>query len=146
LAVNFVFYYGITFFKNSGVQDAFVISIVTSAVNVGMTIPGIYGIERFGRRRLLLVGCIGMCLCEYIVAIVGETISVKDLAGQQVLIFFVCIFISFFAATWGPIAWVIIAEMFPLELRAKAVSMSCAANWLSNFAIAYSCMQPLRTY
>jgi len=111
---------------------------VTNAVNVVMTIPGIYGIERFGRRRLLLVGCIGMSLCEYIVAIVGETISVEDLAGQQVLILFVCTFISFFAATWGPITWVMTGEMFPLELRAKAMSISTASNWLSNFVITYS--------
>ena len=81
-----------------------------------------------------------MSLCEYIVAIVGETISVKDLAGQQVLIVFVCIFIAIFAATWGPIGWVLTAEMFPLELRAKAMSISTAANWLSNLVITYSCM------
>lgn len=88
----------------------------------------------------MLVGAIGMSLCEYIVAIVGETISVKDLAGQQVLIVFVCIFIAIFAATWGPIGWVLTAEMFPLELRAKAMSISTAANWLSNLVITYSCM------
>ena len=116
------------------------IAIVTNAVNVVMTIPGIYGVERFGRRRLLLLGCIGMCLCEYIVAVAGETILVTDLAGQKVLVVFVCIFIAIFAATWGPIGWVMTGEMYPLELRAKAMSISTAANWLCNFAITYSRM------
>lgn len=58
-----------------------------------MTLPGMYGVERFGRRRLLLIGAAGMSLCEFIIAIVGVTISVDNLAGQRVLIAFVCIYI-----------------------------------------------------
>ncbi|KAH9479420.1 Major facilitator-type transporter ecdD [Psilocybe cubensis] len=136
--INFIFYYGTTFFKNSGINNPFTISIVTGVVNVVMTIPGIWGIERFGRRRLLLVGAIGMCLCEYIVAIIGATISTENIAGQKVLIAFVCLYIAFFASTWGPIAWVITGEIFPLQVRAKAMSLSVASNWLWNFGIAYA--------
>jgi SP family sugar:H+ symporter-like MFS transporter len=58
-----------------------------------MTLPGMYGVERFGRRSLLLVGAAGMCICEFIVAIVGVTVSIDNLAGQRVLIAFVCIYI-----------------------------------------------------
>jgi MFS transporter, SP family, sugar:H+ symporter len=72
-----------------------------------MTVPGIWGVERFGRRRLLIIGAIGMCVCEYLVAIIGVTISVTNTAGQKVLIAFVCIYIAFFASTWGPIAWLV---------------------------------------
>ncbi|PPQ64783.1 hypothetical protein CVT24_007869 [Panaeolus cyanescens] len=136
--INFIFYYGTTFFKNSGIDDPFVITIVTSVVNVFMTLPGMWGIERFGRRRLLLVGAIGMCLCEYIVAIIGVTISVNNIAGQKVLIAFVCFYIAFFASTWGPVAWVITGEIFPLQVRAKAMSLSVASNWLWNFGIGYA--------
>jgi len=103
-----------------------------------MTLPGIWGVERFGRRRLLLIGAIGMCVCEYIVAIVGVTVSQNNLAGQRVLIAFVCIYIAFFASTWGPIAWVITGEIFPLQVRAKAMSLSVASNWLWNFGIGYA--------
>jgi MFS family permease len=138
-----VFYYGTTFFKNSGIRDPFLISIATNVVNVFMTLPGMWGVERFGRRRLLIVGAIGMCVCEYIVAIVGVTVSVHNIAGQKVLIAFVCIYIvcgffycapslttatnyrqAFFASTWGPIAWVVTGEIFPLQVRAKAMSLS----------------------
>ncbi|KAG6902331.1 hypothetical protein C0995_001368 [Termitomyces sp. Mi166 len=137
-SINFIFYYGTTFFKNSGISDPFLISIATNIVNVFMTLPGMWGVERFGRRRLLLIGAAGMCICEFIVAIVGVTISVQNIAGQKVLIAFVCIYIAFFAATWGPIAWVITGEIFPLQVRAKAMSLSVASNWLWNFGIGYA--------
>jgi len=122
-----------------------------------MTLPGIWGVERFGRRNLLLFGAVGMCICEFIVAIVGVTISVDNLAGQRVLIAFVCIYIvselttvnshgltclqALFASTWGPICWVVSGEIFPLEIRAKAMSLSVASNWLWNFGIGYASEQ-----
>nr|CAD1814642.1 monosaccharide transporters [uncultured fungus] len=136
--INFIFYYGTIFFKNSGIKNPFLISIATSIINVFMTLPGMWGVERFGRRRLLLVGAIGMCFCEFLVAIVGVTISTSNTAGQKVLVAFVCIYIAFFASTWGPIAWVITGEIFPLNIRAKAMSLSTASNWLWNFGITYA--------
>jgi sugar porter (SP) family MFS transporter len=136
--INFIFYYGTTFFKNSGITDPFLITIATNVVNVGMTVPGILAVDRIGRRRLLLIGAAGMLVCEYLVAIIGVTISVSNTAGQKVLIAFVCIYIAFFAATWGPIAWVVTGEIFPLAVRAKAMSLSTASNWLWNFGIGYA--------
>ncbi|TDL24493.1 MFS monosaccharide transporter [Rickenella mellea] len=136
--INFIFYYGATFFQNSGIKNPFVTSVITNVVNVVMTLPGMWGVERFGRRRLLIVGAIGMCVCEFIVAIVGVTISVENSSGQKVLIAFVCFYIAFFASTWGPIAWVITGEIFPLNVRAKAMSMATASNWLWNFGIGYA--------
>ncbi|KAJ7574408.1 MFS monosaccharide transporter [Mycena floridula] len=136
--INFVFYFGTTFFTASGIQKPFIISIVTNVVNVCMTVPGMWAVDRFGRRRLLLIGAAGMCFCEYLVAIVGTTVSLDNLAAQKVLVAFVCFYIAFFAATWGPIAWVITGEIFPLQVRAKAMSMSTASNWLWNFGIGYA--------
>lgn len=136
--INFIFYFGTIFFQNSGIQDSFLITIATSVVNVFMTLPGMWGVERFGRRRLLLIGAIGMCVCEFIVAITGVVVSTSNLAGQRVLIAFVCIYIAFFASTWGPIAWIITGEIFPLNVRAKAMSLATASNWLWNFGIGYA--------
>jgi len=136
--VNFIFYYGTVFFKNSGVSNPFLVIIVTNIINVITTIPGMWGVERFGRRRLLLVGAVGMCVCEFLVAVVGVTVPTSNAAGQKVLIAFVCIYIAFFASTWGPVAWVITGEIFPLNIRAKAMSLSVASNWLWNFAIGYA--------
>ncbi|EJF64135.1 MFS monosaccharide transporter [Dichomitus squalens] len=136
--INFIFYYGTTFFQNSGIKNPFLISVATNIVNCFMTLPGMWGIERFGRRSLLLYGAVVMCICEFIVAIVGVTISVENQSGQQALIALVCIYIAAFASTWGPIAWVICGEIFPLNIRAKAMSLSAASNWLWNFGIGYA--------
>lgn len=136
--INFIFYYGTTFFKRAGIPNPFTISIATNVVNVAMTIPALWAVDHVGRRRLLLIGAAGMLVCEYIVAIVGVTISVDNTAGQKVLVAFVCIYIAFFASTWGPIAWVVTSEIFPLAVRAKAMSLSTASNWLWNFGIGYA--------
>ncbi|KAI0343097.1 MFS monosaccharide transporter [Trametopsis cervina] len=136
--INFIFYYGTTFFQNSGIKDPFLISVATNIVNVFMTLPGMWAIERFGRRSLLIYGAIVMCICEFLVAIIGVTISVTDTAGQKALIALVCIYIAAFASTWGPVAWVVVGEIFPLNVRAKAISLSSASNWLWNFGIGYA--------
>ena len=106
-----------------------------------MTVVGIQLIDRVGRRRLLLIGAIGMCVCEFIVAIVGVTAGhinpitqAVNVPAQKVLIAFVCMYvlfsslllfsffslylffshryIAFFAISWGPVAWVITGEIF----------------------------------
>ncbi|KAF8515072.1 MFS monosaccharide transporter [Gautieria morchelliformis] len=135
--INFIFYYGTTFFKNSHVGDPFLQSVATNVVNVGMTIPGIYFVDKVGRRNLLLIGAAGMMICEYIVAIAGITLPATNIAGQKVLVAFVCIYIAFFASTWGPIAWVVTGEIFPRKVRAKAMSLSVASNWFWNWLLGF---------
>lgn len=54
------------------------------------------------------------------------------------MIAFVCFYIFFFACSWGPCAWVVTGEIFPLKVRAKSLSMTTASNWLLNWAIAYA--------
>ncbi|GAB7346342.1 hypothetical protein MBLNU457_5057t1 [Dothideomycetes sp. NU457] len=136
--VNFIFYYGTTFFKSSGIKNPFVISLITNCVNVASTFPGLYMVETLGRRKLLLMGAIGMAVCQFIVAGVGTGAPATDLAAQRGLIAFVCIYIFFFASSWGPCAWVVTGEIFPLKVRAKSLAMTTASNWLLNWAIAYS--------
>ncbi|GFP54473.1 hypothetical protein ACSS6W_002276 [Trichoderma asperelloides] len=145
--INFIFYYGTRYFQNSGVSSGFTIAMITSAINVASTVPGLLAIDKWGRRPLLLTGAIGMCVSQLIVAVCGTLstgqrdngdIFVKNLAGQQTAVAFVCIFIFFFASTWGPLAWVVTGEIFPLNTRAKSLSMTTATNWLLNWAIAYS--------
>lgn len=134
--INFIFYYGTNFFKNSGIENPFLIGLITNLVNVFSTIPGLWLVERMGRRNLLLFGAVGMCVSQFIVAIVGVTTA--SVVANKVLIAFVCIYIFFFACSWGPVAWVVTGELFPLKVRAKALSITTATNWLFNFAIGYS--------
>jgi len=134
--INFIFYYGTQFFKNSGIHNAFLIGLITNLVNVISTFPGLYMVEKMGRRKLLLFGAMGMCFCEFIVAIVGVTTDSS--VASKVLIAFVCIYIFFFACSWGPVAWVVTGEIYPLKVRAKCLSMSTATNWLLNWAIGFA--------
>ncbi|KAJ5424546.1 Major facilitator superfamily domain general substrate transporter [Penicillium cf. griseofulvum] len=134
--VNFIFYYGTTFFQNSGIQNSFVITLITNIINVVSTFPGLYMVEKWGRRPLLMFGAVGMCISQLIVAIVG-TATNSDVSNK-VLIAFVCIYIFFFASSWGPVAWVVTGELFPLKARAKCLSITTATNWLLNWAIAYA--------
>ena len=104
--INFIFYYGTQFFKNSGIKNPFIIALTTNLVNVVSTIPGLFLVERWGRRPVLLYGAIGMTVCEFIVAIVGVTSSSQ--VANQVLIAFICFYIFFFAVSWGPVGWVVV--------------------------------------
>jgi len=135
--VNFIFYYGTSFFLNSGIKNPFTESIITGVVNVASTFPGLYMVEKWGRRPLLLFGAVGMCVCQFIVGAIG-TADPGSQSANKGLIAFVCIYIFFFACSWGPVAWVVTGELFPLKARAKCLSMSTASNWLLNWAIAYS--------
>jgi sugar porter (SP) family MFS transporter len=134
--VNFIFYYGTTFFQNSGIQNSFVITLITNIINVVSTFPGLYMVEKWGRRPLLMFGAVGMCVSQLIVAIVGT--AVNSDVSNKVLIAFVCIYIFFFASSWGPVAWVVTGELYPLKARAKCLSITTATNWLLNWAIAYA--------
>jgi sugar porter (SP) family MFS transporter len=112
--VNFIFYYGTQYFQNAGFQNPFIIQVITNSVNVASTFPGLYMVEKLGRRNLLLMGAIGMCVCQFIVAITGTVAGTTDLPAQKTAIAFVCIYIFFFASSWGPVAWVVTGELFPL--------------------------------
>ena len=90
-----------------------------------------YTIEKIGRRTLLIYGAVLMLVAEFFVAIVGVA-APDSKAASNVLITFVCIYIFGFASTWGPAAWVVIGELFPLPIRAKGVALSTASNWLWN--------------
>merc|ERR1712072_688647 len=148
--VNFIFYYSTPFLSSTGaIDNVFLISLIFTLVNVCSTPISFYTIERFGRRPLLVIGAGAMALCQFIVAIVGVTVGFNKLttnaAGETVAqnigavnaqVAFIAIFIFFFASTWGPGAWVLIGEIFPLPIRSRGVALSTASNWLWNTIIA----------
>jgi sugar porter (SP) family MFS transporter len=133
---NFILYYGTFFFQNIGVQSHFVIALAINIVNMVSTVPGMFAVEVLGRRRLLMIGATGMTFAQLIIASVGTALPMAQ-APHLVLIVFVCIFLFFFAASWGPVAWVVTLEIYPLKFHAKSISISVASNWILNFTIAY---------
>ena len=138
ISVNFIFYYGTTFFSNSGIKNPFLITIATNIVNTFTTPFGMWAADHVGRRPLMLIGAAGMGIAQLIVAITGTAISSDNEAGQKVLVAFVMIFIAFFATTWATLAWVLTSEIYPYQIRAKGMSLSTATQWLFNFAIGYA--------
>ncbi|GAA5991935.1 hypothetical protein JCM10908_002277 [Rhodotorula pacifica] len=148
--VNFVFYYSTPFLQSTGaVKNVFLTSMAFTIVNVGSTPISFWTVERFGRRPLLIWGAFGMLICQFIVAVVGVTVGFNkthlDAAGKVIAnnvsavnaqVAFICIYIFFFASTWGPGAWVLIGEIFPLPIRSRGVALSTASNWMWNTIIA----------
>jgi sugar porter (SP) family MFS transporter len=148
--VNFIFYYSTPFLKSTGaISNPFAISMIFTAVNVGSTPLSFWTVERFGRRPLLIIGAGGMLICQFLVAIIGVTVgfnhTTPNAAGDPIAnnisavnaqIAFIAIFIFFFASTWGPGAWILIGEIFPLPIRSRGVGLSTASNWLWNTIIA----------
>jgi MFS family permease len=116
--------------------NGFVVSMITTAVNVGSTPLSFWAIEKMGRRALLIYGAIGMLICEFLIGIIG-TAAEGSRAASTCLIVFTCFYVFFFATTWGPGAWVLIGEIFPLPIRAKGVALSTASNWFSNFLLSF---------
>jgi len=134
--VNFVFYFGTTFFKQlKTIQNPFLLTMITTIVNVCSTPISFYTMEKVGRRPLLLWGALGMVVCQFIVAIIGVTDG-NNHHAISAMIAFICIYVFFFASTWGPGAWVVIGEIYPLPIRSRGVALSTASNWLWNCIIA----------
>ncbi|KND91049.1 putative glucose transporter rco-3 [Tolypocladium ophioglossoides CBS 100239] len=137
--INFIMYYSTSFFGAVGVASAYTKSMIINVINVVSTIPGLLIIESWGRRRLLMVGALGMAACQLLMASFS-TAAGQDLqnVSQTILVVFCCLNIFFFAASWGPVVWVVTSEIYPLKVRAKAMSLSTASNWVLNFGIAYA--------
>lgn len=112
-----------------------VFQIILASVNVAMSFPGIIAVDRFGRRPVLLVGAALMFTGQIVVGAVSNAYPNDPVAGN-VLIAFTCVFIASFAASWGPVAWVVCGETFPIRLSSLCVTLGTGANWLFNLIIA----------
>ncbi|CAL9734632.1 low-affinity glucose transporter Hxt3p [Monosporozyma servazzii] len=140
---NYFFYYGTTVFTAVGMDDSFETSIVFGIVNFASTCFSLYTVDKFGRRNCLLYGCIGMVCCYVVYASVGVTklwehgTDNPSKGAGNCMICFACFYIFCFATTWAPIAYVIISETFPLRIKAKAMSIATAANWMWGFLIGF---------
>jgi sugar porter (SP) family MFS transporter len=148
--VNFIFYYSTPFLASThAISSPFLISMIFTIVNVCSTPISFYTVERFGRRPLLIFGALGMLICQFMVAIIGVTVGfnklienadgttvAQNIGAVNAQVAFIAIFIFFFASTWGPGAWVLIGEIFPLPIRSRGVALSTASNWLWNTIIA----------
>lgn len=134
--INFIFYYGVNFFSNTAVSNYYLMSFITYVVNMVFTIPGIILVEILGRRKLLLGGGIGMSVSNFIIGITGVAVH-DNLISSNISISFSCLFIAFFAASWGGCVWALTSDLYGISIRQKAMSITASTNWLVNFICAY---------
>ncbi|BGP57254.1 hypothetical protein JCM8202_002831 [Rhodotorula sphaerocarpa] len=133
--INFFFSYGNKFFAASGIKDPYQTQLILSGINVIGTFPGLFAVDKMGRRTVLFIGSAIMFSGQVIAGSVN-TARPGDPAAGKALIFASCWFIFGFASSWGPLGWVVAAEQFPLNIAPLCVSLATASNWLNNFLIA----------
>lgn len=98
VGINFIIYYGTSYFAENveGLPDSFILQVIVNCVNVVMTLPGLWAIDNFGRRPVLLIGAVGMGISQYIVSACGAATPISNFTSQCVQFAFICIYVSFF--------------------------------------------------
>ncbi|KJW12561.1 sugar porter family MFS transporter [Levilactobacillus spicheri] len=124
-----VFIKGFGFAESSAIW----ISVGIGIVNFLVTIIAYSVMDKFDRKKLLIFGSIVMAVSLGILAVMNFTMSVQQTAIPTMIL--IAIYIFGFAISWGPIAWVMIGEIFPLSVRGVGSSIGSAANWIGNFIV-----------
>lgn len=164
VGINAVFYYQNLIWAAVGFQEsqAFATATIVSAVNVLFTFVAIAFIDKLGRKLLLLIGSAGMfvtlgalmiifmtaekCTQTLIDAGTNAACTTADQINNPLLssstgmiaVVMLCTYVAFFAATWGPILWVMLGEMFSNKIRGAAMSLGVMTNWIANFIVSQS--------
>jgi SP family sugar:H+ symporter-like MFS transporter len=143
VGINVIFYYSSELWQSVGFSesDSMITSVITSIVNIVSTLVAIALVDKVGRKPLLLFGSIGMFITLGALAINFGTAPVVDgepsLEGARGVIALISAngFVVAFATSWGPAVWVLLGEMFNNRIRATALAVAAAAQWIANFAI-----------
>jgi MFS transporter, SP family, sugar:H+ symporter len=144
VGINVIFNYSDLLWEavGFGEKSSFTISLVTTGVNVLITLVAIALIDRVGRRPLLLAGSAGMSLTLITMTIVFAGASFSNgqpqLDGVSGIVALVAadLFVVAFAVSWGPVLWVLLGEMFPNRIRSAALGLASGVQWLANWTIA----------
>ncbi len=143
VGINVIFYYSTVLWQSVGFTeaDSFTITVITSVVNVAVTIVAIALVEKVGRRRLLLVGSAGMTLSLATLSVLFATADVVNgqpelgpTAGPLALVA-ANLFVVFFGVSWGPMMWVLLGEMFPNRIRGAALAVAGFVQWIANWIV-----------
>jgi SP family xylose:H+ symportor-like MFS transporter len=131
--INAILYYAPTIFKESGasVNLAMLQAVSVGLTNMLFTIVAMFFIDKLGRKTLLLIGAVGMCL-----SLAGA--GLHDLVGfmsDAGMVVFIVGFIASFAFSQGAVIWVFLAEIFPNKVRAKGQALGSFTHWIMNAMI-----------
>ncbi|KAF7556690.1 hypothetical protein G7Z17_g1198 [Cylindrodendrum hubeiense] len=139
--INAVLYYAPQIFAQLGLSATTTSLLATGVVGIVMfiaTIPAVLWIDRLGRKPVLTVGAIGMGTCHIIIAVIlAKNIDHfhEQPAAGWAAVCMVWLFVVHFGYSWGPCAWIIIAEVWPLSTRPYGVALGASSNWMNNFIV-----------
>ncbi|PAN30102.1 hypothetical protein PAHAL_5G273700 [Panicum hallii] len=142
--INVVMFYAPVLFKTIGFGGtaSLMSAVITGLVNMIATFVSIATVDRLGRRKLLLQGGTQMILAQFVlgtlIAVKFGTSGVAEISRPYAIgvVFCICVFVSAFAWSWGPLGWLVPSEIFPLEIRSAAQSAVVVFNMTFTFAIA----------
>lgn len=131
IGINAVLYYAPRIFESAGAEGGGMMqTVIMGIVNILFTVVAIVTVDRFGRKPLLIIGSIGMAFGAFMVAICDNW-GIKGIIPVLSII----VYAAFFMMSWGPICWVLIAEIFPNTIRGKAVAIAVAFQWIFNYLV-----------
>ena len=130
VGINAVLYYAPRIFGDMGMTDPMVNTVVMGVVNILFTLVAIFTVEKWGRRPLLITGSIGMAVGAF-----GVALTFGNASMSMVCMVSIMVYSASFMMSWGPICWVLIAEIFPNTIRGKAVAIAVAFQWIFNWIV-----------
>ena len=147
VGINVIFYYSATLWHAVGFtqDDALAITVITSVTNIIVTLVAIALIDRLGRKPLLIIGSLGMALTLGVMTWVFGTAPTEMVSGSAqpqlspaagvVAVVAANLYVVFFGVSWGPVVWVLLGEMFNNRIRAYALAVAAAAQWIANYIV-----------
>jgi len=133
--INILFNYAQEVYRSAGygVSEILFNIVITGAINLVFTVIAMLLVDRFGRRKLMIFGCIAIGASH----LAASAAYRSHAQGTWVLVLTLCA-IAFYATSLAPITWVLITEIFPNRMRASAVSVSVATLWVASFLLTYT--------
>ena len=133
VGINAVLYYAPRTFGDMGMEDPMMITVLMGVINILFTLVAIFTVEKLGRKPLLISGSIGMAIGAMGVAATFGHAGLEAITCISLMVYAAC-----FMFSWGPICWVLIAEIFPNTIRGGAVAIAVAFQWIFNFIVSSS--------
>jgi len=130
VGINAVLYYAPRIFQDMGMQSPMVQTVIMGIVNISFTLIAVFTVEKLGRKPLLIIGSIGMAVGAF-----GVALTFGNAALHTLTMLFIMLYSASFMMSWGPICWVLIAEIFPNTIRGKAVAIAVAFQWIFNWIV-----------
>ncbi len=135
VGINVVLYYATDIFKGMGftTNASLFQTIIVGAVNLIFTTVAIFTVDRFGRRPLQMIGALVMAVS---MATLGTAFW---LGGEGMLaLCAMLLYTAGFAVSWGPVTWVLLSEIFPNQIRGKAMAVAVAVQWVANYLVSWT--------